>query len=113
MTSPGLRKAEPSLAAAVRAGLAVSSLPKLIFSANGVCSSQPGATPQEDRFESNSAESAIHRARRTVNAGLIPRSTETRFQRWPDSVDLFPGATPQAQINVAPLALPPNLAEKH
>jgi hypothetical protein len=93
-------KATPSLAAAVRARLAALSLSGYSFNANGVCSPEPGATPQETGVRNSaSAESASQ-----ANSGVISHlsfgeSAESRFQ-----ID-FPGAMPQAGIKAAPLAL--------
>jgi hypothetical protein len=105
------RKAAPSLAAAVRAGLAVLSLTEYLFNANGVCSSEPGATPQEKGVQNSaSAESASQ-----GNPGLISlscgESDESRFQRYRVQID-FPGAMPQAGIKAAPLALNTCLREE-
>ena len=105
-------KAKSLLAAVVRAELAVLSLPEYLFNANGVCSSEPGATPQETGVQNlASAESASQANPRLISHLSSGESDESRFQRYRFQID-FPGAMPQAVIKTAPLALNTCLREE-
>jgi hypothetical protein len=98
MTGLDREKKMPSLAPS-------SPLGEYMFNANGVCSSQPGATRQETAPQNSaSAESASQGNRGLISHLSFGESDESRFQRYRFQID-FPGAMPQAGIKAAPLAL--------